>query len=118
MMKRMKIVNGKPTKRFEMAWGPRAIEYERELQPTRWLCLGMRERDCYSPLRCFARSDSRTEVEALGPLAAILAERGNKKLEFAEERALTNWALVIYPPLRERDDEPMPEPAPTAPAFA
>lgn len=115
-MKRMRIVDGKPTKRFERAWGPKAIEYERELWPEMWLLLGMREREYYNALRCYARADSRAEVAALGPLAAIMAERGNTKFEFPEYRTVENWAFAIYPPLRERHNELEPQPTPLEPA--
>lgn len=111
-MKRMRIIDGKPTKRFERAWGIKAIMYEREIEPEKWLLLGIGERDYYAALRCFARDDSRAGVKALGPLAAIMTERGNKKLEMPSDRALENWAFAIYPPLRERDSEPELQPTP------
>jgi hypothetical protein len=81
-----------------------------------WLLVGIRERSCYTALRCYARADSRAEVEALNPLAAIIAERGNHKLEMPTERASKNWAFVVYPPLRERDSEPELQPIPFEPA--
>jgi hypothetical protein len=63
-MRRMRIIDHRPSKRFERAWGSKAIEIEREFAPERWLLLGMRERSCYYPLRCFARATAVQKLKA------------------------------------------------------
>jgi hypothetical protein len=113
----MKRINYKPTKRFEKAWGLKAIELERELAPECWLLLGMRERSCYYPLRCYARGASRAEVESLAQLAALMAERANKKFELIDN-PMADWTYVIYPPLRDHHGGHEPQPQPFEPATA
>jgi hypothetical protein len=98
MKRRMRTINFQATKRFTKAWGPISIEFEREVQPERWLLLGIRERPdtYYPPLRCYARGDSKDEVAALAELAAVMAERGDRKLEIRGSRYLKDWCFAIF----------------------
>ena len=100
---------------FEKAWGPKSVAYQREAWPEKWLCLGMRERQMYRALSCWAYGDSRVAAESNATIGALMAEINNKKIEWLEDRGLQHWQFASYPPLRDNyddDDEPV-TPAPT-----